>query len=71
MEEITLDVLMQMDRYYFEQHPDAREYIREYILGELPNNGLYPVPRYVRVIKISRGIRVRQPLNQLPIEGGK
>ena len=63
MEEISLDILMIRDQEYFKKHPDQTSYIRECIRGEFAEGF---DPPYVLVTKIYEGIRIRQPIWELP-----
>ena len=65
--EISLEMLMARDRYWFEKHPDHNSYIREYIKGEFPVE-VKPTPRYVLVTQIGLGLRSRMTLVDLPDE---
>jgi hypothetical protein len=51
------------DRIYFEQHPEATEYIRPYESGEFPIEFFAPDGHNVlmRVTQIAPGIRSRKP----------
>jgi hypothetical protein len=63
--EVT-DLVSDTDRKYFEEHPEATEYTRPYIEGELPNlvpvvSGVCDNPM-IRVVQIKPGIRKRVAL---------
>ncbi len=54
-----LDRVSEVDRAYFKNHPEAKEYVRALIPGEFrdfPACGIF-----VRVIKVTDSIRNRQP----------
>lgn len=64
-----IDQVSETDRKWFEQHPEATEYTRPYIDGEI-QPGVFPVMSgpcdkpMVKVVKLSDGVRARIPLFQ-------
>ena len=55
---LILDGVMETDREYFEQHPDAWSYDRDYVPGELWPMAV-PICSVVRVYRIGPGLRAR------------
>ncbi len=64
-----LDQVSETDRKWFEDHPEATEYTRPYVEGEIHPN-VFPVMSgvcdkpMVRVVKVAPGVRARIPLFQ-------
>lgn len=61
--EAIIDSVMDMDKAYFKEHPEATEYEREIIPGEFfPKH--YPPGTKVRVVQLMPGMRQRQALSE-------
>ena len=55
---------IEADRLYFEQHPDASVYVREYRSGELPCEFFAPDGHtiLIEVTQLIPGVRYRRPI---------
>ena len=51
---------MQLDRKYFQDHPEATEYVRPFIPGESWPVQHEPIPDLTRVTKVTSWYRLRQ-----------
>jgi hypothetical protein len=59
LEGAVKETFRKADQKYFQQHPDKKSYVRyPFPDEEFPN----PQPRKVRVIQVSKGTRIREPI---------
>lgn len=60
-----IDRVCERDRQYFERHPDAGSYVRDYVPGE---TWPYALPQGSRicVTTLGPGVRAREQLSEVP-----